>query len=221
MNEQDKPNLAATSWALLGVLSYEQELTGYDIRKWISWSMRFFYGSPAYSQIYTELKKLEKLGLVESRVENSGETRSRRVYRITEAGFDAVRRWADEEPVELPSIKHPAVLRVTLGHLTNPTRLRQILQDYVSEVDKVHQQAARDARWAALELSWAYGRVALQWAERYYASERELALKMIKDLDEAQADFEQAGKVDGQKVAWPSTDYWYEVERRADAEDTN
>ncbi|PRC52182.1 PadR family transcriptional regulator, partial [Mycobacterium sp. ITM-2017-0098] len=26
-----KPNLAATSWALLGLLSYEQELSGYDI----------------------------------------------------------------------------------------------------------------------------------------------------------------------------------------------
>jgi DNA-binding PadR family transcriptional regulator len=56
-----KRNLAATSWALLGMLSYEHELSGYDIRKWIDWSMRFFYGSPAYSQIYSELKKLEKL----------------------------------------------------------------------------------------------------------------------------------------------------------------
>jgi DNA-binding PadR family transcriptional regulator len=68
-NSARKPALAATSWALLGMLSYEQELSGYDIRKWIDWSMRFFYGSPAYSQIYSELKKLEKLGLVTSRVE--------------------------------------------------------------------------------------------------------------------------------------------------------
>ena len=66
-----KPKLAATSWALLGMLSYEYELSGYDIRKWIAWSMRFYYGSPAYSQIYSELKKLEQLGLVTSRVENT------------------------------------------------------------------------------------------------------------------------------------------------------
>ena len=69
-DQQGKPNLAATSWALMGMLSYEYELSGYDIRKWIDWSMRFFYGSPAYSQIYSELKKLEQLGFVTSRVEN-------------------------------------------------------------------------------------------------------------------------------------------------------
>ncbi|MGZ5397724.1 MAG: PadR family transcriptional regulator, partial [Mycobacterium sp.] len=41
-DQQGKPNLAATSWALMGMLSYEYELSGYDIRKWIDWSMRFF-----------------------------------------------------------------------------------------------------------------------------------------------------------------------------------
>ena len=50
------------------------------------------YGSPAYSQIYSELKKLERLGLVTSRVENTGGTRNRRLYKITEAGLDAATR---------------------------------------------------------------------------------------------------------------------------------
>ncbi len=66
---QEKPNLTATSWALLGMLSYEDELSGYDVRKGIDWSIRYFYGSPAFSQIYAELKKLEKLGLVTSRID--------------------------------------------------------------------------------------------------------------------------------------------------------
>ena len=85
--DQGKPNLAATSWALLGMLSYEHELSGYDIRKCSDWSMRFFYGSPAYSQIYSELKKLEQLGLVTSRVETSGGTRNRRLYKITKRAW--------------------------------------------------------------------------------------------------------------------------------------
>ena len=78
------------------MLSYEYELSGYDIRKWIDWSMRFFYGSPAYSQIYSELKKLEQLGLVTSRVDSDGGTRSRRLYKITQDGLDAVTRWAND-----------------------------------------------------------------------------------------------------------------------------
>ena len=139
-DQSGKPNLAATSWALLGMLSYEYELSGYDIRKWSDWSMRFYYGSPAYSQIYSELKKLEKLGMVTSRVENTGGTRNRRLYKITQAGLDAVTRWADEAPADPPSLKHGPLLRVTLGHLTNPARLKEILQEHVEYADEMHRR---------------------------------------------------------------------------------
>ena len=217
-DQRGKPNLAATSWALLGILSYEHELSGYDIRKWIDWSMRFYYGSPAYSQIYSELKKLEQLGMVTSRVE-SGSTRSRRLYKITGEGLNAVTRWADEAPVDPPSLKHGPLLRVTLGHLTNPARLKEVLQEHVAYADEMHRNAAKDAKWAGADPSWAYAKVALQWAERYYANERELALKMIKELDEAEAAYEKAGIERGARIPWPAPEYWYEIEKQADAED--
>lgn len=213
-----KPNLAATSFALLGMLSYEYELSGYDIRKWIDWSMRFYYGSPAYSQIYTELKKLEKLGLVTSRADDTG-ARNRRLYKITEAGLEAVTRWANEAPVDPPNLKHGPLLRVTLGHLTSPERLKEVLQEHVAYADEMHRNAAKDARWAGADPSWAYARVALRWAERYYANERELALKMIKELDEAQASFPRAGEGGRTKVPWPAPDYWYEIEKQAEADE--
>lgn len=216
-NSPGKPSLAATSWALLGMLSYEYELSGYDIRKWIDWSMRFYFGSPAYSQIYSELKKLEQLGLVISRVENTRGTRHRRLYKITEVGMDAVTRWANEAPVDPPTLKHGALLRVTLGHLTSPGRLKEVLQEHVAFADEMHRRAAKDARWAGADPSWAYARVALQWAERYYANERELALQMIKELDEAEATFPRAGEGGTPKIPWPAPEYWYEVEKKADA----
>src|SRR5206468_11904631 len=193
------------------------EHSEYDIREWINWSMRFFYGSPAYSQIYSELKKLEQHGLVTSRVENSGGTRNRRLYKITEAGLNAVTKWANEAPVDPPVLKHPAVLRVTFGHLTEPSRLKEILQEHLAYLDEMHRKAAKDARWADVEPAWAYARVALQWAERYYASERELTLKMIKDLDDAHATFTKAGGEAG--IPWPTPEYWYEIEKKADAEE--
>ena len=161
-DQQGKPNLAATSWALMGMLSYEYELSGYDIRKWIDWSMRFFYGSPAYSQIYSELKKLEQLGFVTSRVENGAGTRNRRLYKITETGLDAVTRWANEAPLDPPVLKHSPLLRVTFGHLTNPARLKEILQEHLAYADEMHRSAAKDAKWAGADPAWAYARVALQ-----------------------------------------------------------
>ena len=219
-DQPGKPSLAATSWALLGMLSYEYELSGYDIRKWSDWSMRFYYGSPAYSQIYSELKKLEKLGMVTSRVENTGGTRNRRLYKITQAGLDAVTRWAEEAPADPPSLKHGPLLRVTLGHLTNPARLKEVLQEHVEYADKMHREAAKDAKWAGADPSWAYARVALQWAERYYANERELALKMIKELDEAEATFPR-DKLERGQMPWPAPKYWYEIEKKADADDVD
>jgi DNA-binding PadR family transcriptional regulator len=214
-----KSSLAATSWALLGMLSYEHELSGYDIRKWINWSMRFYFGSPAYSQIYSELKKLERMGLVTSRVENAGATRNRRLYKITEAGLEAATRWANEAPVDPPTLKHGPLLRVTLGHLSSPERLKEVLQEHVAFADEMHRRAAKDARWADADPSWAYARVALQWAERYYANERELALKMIKELDEAEATFPQARDGGPKKIPWPTPEFWYEIEKKADAEE--
>src|SRR5277367_649702 len=218
-NPPRKPNLAATSWALLGVLSYEKELSVYDVRKWINWGMRFFYGSHAYSQIYSELKRLEKLGLVTSRVENTGGTRNRRLYKITDEGLDAATRWANEAPVDPPTLKHSALLRVTLGHLASPARLKEALQQHVAYADEMHRQAAKGARWAGADPSWAYARVTLKWAERYYANERELALTMIKELDEAEASFPQPGKSGPAKIPWPTPEFWYEIEKKADADE--
>lgn len=217
--QQGKPSLAATSWALLGMLSYEYELSGYDMRKWIEWSMRFFYGSPAYSQIYSELKKLEKLGLVTSRVENSGGTRSRRLYKITQSGMDAVTRWANDAPVDPPVLKHSPLLRVTLGHLTNPARLKEMLQEHLTYADEMQRSAAKDAKWAGADPAWAYARLALHWAERYYSNERELTLSMIKELDEAEETFPRAGEGGRTKTPWPPPEYWYEIEKKADADD--
>lgn len=215
-----KPNVTATGWALLGVLSYQDELSGYDIKKWTEWSLRFFYGSPAYSQIYTELKKLEDFGFVVSRVENDGGARSKRLYTITELGLSALGEWADKAPVDPPQLKHNPLLRVTFGHLTSPRRLKEIMQEHVAYADRMQREAATEARWAEAEPAWAFGRVALKWAERYYAAERELALETIKDLDEAEEAFAKSTAAGERGMPALSKDFWYEIERKVKAEES-
>lgn len=44
------------------MLTFEEELTGNDLKKWADWSVGFFYWSPSISQVYAELKKLEESG---------------------------------------------------------------------------------------------------------------------------------------------------------------
>ena len=157
-----------------------------------------------------------------SRVENSGGTRNRRLYKITPAGMEAVTRWAERGTRSTRRCSSTApLLRVTFGHLTNPARLKEILQEHVAYADEMHRKAAKDAKWAGADPSWAYARIALQWAERYYANERELTLKMIKELDEAEATFPRAGEGGRTKIPWPAPEYWYEIEKKADADDAD
>ncbi|WP_374158808.1 PadR family transcriptional regulator [Mycobacterium sp. G7A2] len=211
----DGLKVSPTGWALLGMLSGGAELSGYDIKKWINWAIRFFYSSPAYSQIYSELKRLEKLGLVSSRVDTG--IRSRRMYKITESGLSAVTRWINEDPVEPPTLKHNPMLRVMLGHLLNPGRLREVLAAHAAYAEQLQRAAATEVRWTSEQPAWSYARLALKWSEQYYAAERELALQIIKDLDAVEETFGASGE----GVQFPVREYWYELERRIAAEDSD
>ena len=99
----------------------------------------------------------------------------------------------ERRPVDPPVLKHGPLLRVTFGHLTDPARLKEILQEHVAYADEMHRKRGQGRQMGGSRPAWAYARVALQWAERYYANERELTLKMIKELDEAEAEFPRAG----------------------------
>lgn len=178
------PNLPPTSWAVLGLLSFGRELSGYDLKKWADWNLGFFYWSPSYSQIYGELKRLERVGYATSRVEPSDGARSKRVYAITEDGLAAVSRWAREAPVEPPVLKHGVMLRAWLGHLMNPGRLRELLEQHRDQVETMSRRAAADAEGAADVPGWDYPELVLRWSARYYAAERELTQQMLADLDE-------------------------------------
>ncbi|OBG98216.1 MULTISPECIES: PadR family transcriptional regulator [unclassified Mycobacterium] len=214
----DKPvksALAATSWALLGMLSYEEEVSGYDLKKWIDWSVDLYYWSPSNSQIYTELKKLQGMGLVTSRIERDEGTRSRRLYKITAAGLEAVTDWTNNAPVDPPVLKHSVLMRVTFGHLTTPARLKELLQEHVAYAEARHRKAVEDAEGAEGEPAWAYSVLALRWAAKYYAAEREFALELMKEIDEADA-FMQKAKGGAGKVR-PTPGYWREVEKQVQA----
>lgn len=181
---EGEPRLPATSWAVLGMLTFEQELSGYDIKKRADASLKLFYWSPSFSQIYGELKRLERHGYVTSRTVMQDEVRGKRVYSITEEGRRAARRWARDAAVEAPVLKHGVLLRVWLGHLAEPARLREIVAEHRENSEKRRAEAAHDAEVARVGEPWAHPELALKWAERYHAAERDLADRMLADLDE-------------------------------------
>jgi DNA-binding PadR family transcriptional regulator len=179
-----QPRLRATSYAVLGLLSFGQELSGFDMKRWADWSLKFFYWAPSYSQIYGELHKLEELGLVASRLDENknvqrkrGE-REKRVYRITGEGERATE--AEPEPAML---KHGIMLRAWLGHTADPAKLREVVLAHRAQSERMRVLALDHAEGAAPVPEWAYPVAVLNWSAQYYADECARADTLLADLD--------------------------------------
>jgi len=181
--------LRATSYAVLGLLSFGQELSGFDMKRWADWSLKFFYWAPSYSQIYGELHKLEELGLVASRIDDNknvarkrGE-REKRVYRITAEGERAVSAWTAESAPEPAVLKHGIMLRAWLGHTADPAKLREMVLAHRAQSERMRVLAQDHAEGAAPVPEWEYPVAVLNWSAQYYADECARADTLLAELD--------------------------------------
>jgi DNA-binding PadR family transcriptional regulator len=185
----DHAELRATSYAVLGLLSFGQELSGFDMKRWADWSLKFFYWAPSFSQIYGELHKLEALGLVTSRLDDNknvqrrrGE-REKRVYRISADGERAVSAWTTEAEPEPAMLKHGIMLRAWLGHTADPAKLREVVLAHLAHSERMRVLALDHAEGAAPVAEWAYPVAVLNWSAQYYADECARAETLLVELD--------------------------------------
>ena len=177
------PELPATAWAVLGMLSFGRELSGYDLKKWADNSLRFFYWSPASSQIYAELRRLEKVGYVTSRIAAQDDLRNKRLFTITPAGTSAITEWVHHAPVDPPVLKHGVALRTWLGHLADPIQLRDVVAEHRENSARLAEQAAAAAKSASAVDDWEFPALVNRWSQRYYEAECQLADEMLADLE--------------------------------------
>ncbi|MFI6087742.1 helix-turn-helix transcriptional regulator [Streptomyces sp. NPDC051218] len=182
---QRPTELPPTAWAVLGLLSFPGERTGYELKKWADASLRHFYWSPAISQIYAELRRLEALGYATSRRSGPDEPRTKRSYAITAEGRAALVGWAGGAGDAGPAVlKHPLLLRVWLGHLAAPDHLRALVSEHIAhtrgELKEVRDALAR----AESETAWTHPLIALRWSGRRLEAEIGLAEAMLADLTE-------------------------------------
>jgi DNA-binding PadR family transcriptional regulator len=176
--------LPATAYAVLGLLSFERELSGYDLKKWADSILRFFYWAPAVSQIYGELKRLDALGYVSSREVPQDELRNKRVYRITDTGRAALTAWVEQADVEAPVLKHSPLLRVWLGHLTTPDRIRELLLTHRANTEAMLEDARKsEANAHNNPDEWHYPELVARFAVRHYEAELGLVDALLAELD--------------------------------------
>ncbi len=180
-----EPFLPTTTYAVLGLLSLGDELSGYEIRQWALQSLKFFYWSPAQSHIYRELRRLEQLGMVQGRDVAQTDRPNKRVFAITEAGRDELARWIDEAPVAAPVLKYDSALRLFFGHAARPERLEAILDEHraavqrtLDELDAVRTMLAAGGPAAADEAGaarWALADLVASWGQSVWAADLEAA----------------------------------------------
>lgn len=125
----DEAALPSTSYAVLGLLSFGRELSGYELKKWADHSLRYFYWSPALSNIYTELRRLEARGYVEARAVAQDDLRNKRMFAITAAGRAALAAWVEAQPPAPLVTKDQLLLKVWAGHIVERHRLEALVAD--------------------------------------------------------------------------------------------
>src|SRR3954454_9825772 len=76
--------LPTTSYALLGLLTLGDGLTGYELKQRADRTLRFYWVAPAMSQVYSELTRLAERGLIKAR--DAGPNARSSKYRITAEG---------------------------------------------------------------------------------------------------------------------------------------
>ncbi len=80
-------------YALLGLLA-RRPASGYDIGKWLRQEGRWYGRTASMTPIYRALNTLADLGWVSVRVDPRERAPDAKVYRLTEAGREALRAWA-------------------------------------------------------------------------------------------------------------------------------
>ncbi len=177
---QDLPN---TAYAVLGLLAFGQELSGYDLKQWAD-NLRFFYWSPAHSQIYAELRRLEARGLVTSRQVPQSHRPDKRLYRTTQAGLAEARRWLTQDPVE-PVLKHSIVLRLFFGHLAEPQRLSGILNQYADGLEQTLTELTAVREDLGDSDQFRFPALCAEWGQAYYQAECAIARRLAERLEQA------------------------------------
>ena len=179
-----RQDLSTTSYALLGLLAFDgtsSSLTGYELKQRADRTLRFYWVSPAMSQVYTELDRLDRLDLVSATAAQTGRRTSQR-YQITSAGLQAVQSWLSSSTADFPILKHPTALRLLMGALVEPERLRGMLQQYLDQLAERRTDLASVRSMLGDEERLQYPAMVADWGLGYYDSEAGIVRELMDRL---------------------------------------
>ncbi len=117
--------LSATGKVILGMLAAKPR-SGYEIKQLVDNSARFFWAA-SYGQIYPELKKLEKEGLITGDDSSRG-GRQRTTFKLTAAGKREAREWIAGPP-QVFELRDEGLLELFFAGSIDPERAPEIARE--------------------------------------------------------------------------------------------
>lgn len=167
-------------YAMLGLLA-DRPASGYDLLQRFKVSLANVW-SATQSQIYTELSKLADAELIA--VSDEG-PRGRKEYTITEAGLAELRHWlTDTRPKRV--IRNETLLRVFFLGAVSPAEAVDYLDGIATRSGKAQTELValkESVDWTDNDFS-RYGRIAMEWGERFFAMNEEWAKWAVEQIPE-------------------------------------
>jgi PadR family transcriptional regulator, regulatory protein AphA len=182
-------SLTPTARVILGMLKLGVG-TGYEIKKVIDFSTRFFW-TASYGQIYPELKRLRKAGLVRAEQAPRGKVR-RTVYSLTPKGEQAFREWLTDSQDVLFEIRDESLLRLFFSDMlsrdeviANLRTQEQIFEQVLERFREIEVDAKEGVAQGRV-----YPYIALQYGIEFIAFARDWYAEKARGLEAGEDLFE-------------------------------
>jgi PadR family transcriptional regulator AphA len=164
----------AVTPVILGLLS-NRPRSGYEIKAVVDRSTRFFWAA-SYGQIYPELRRLEREGLIEGEDAPNGR-RARRVYSLTRAGRDELEAWLLGRDVTI-ELRDESLLRLFLADALPREQALLLLEGrkrghehFLEVLREIDARPGEDPPFVDLVLRWgiAFNEWGAKWCEEQLA----------------------------------------------------
>lgn len=153
-------------YVMLGLLSHE-DLTGYEIKKRMDTSLKYFWGA-SYGSIYPALSQLVKKGLATGR--NGGENnRNKIIYSITDEGRSYLKKWL-EIPAEKDELRYETLLKLFFGNEAGTPQA-------ISHIDAFEEKIEKELHYLLGAADMLRDHVAMDDTHKYYLLTVEFGIK--------------------------------------------
>lgn len=135
-SNQESP-MRTLKYAILGLVN-RQPMTGYDLTNEFNSNHLANFWYAKHSQVYPELSRLAKEGLLTCEIVIQGEKLEKKLYTITEKGRQELKKWLDEDEPLGPTPKDIFRLRMYFSDFMTEEELRMHLQSQIKKHGDKH-----------------------------------------------------------------------------------